>query len=64
MKFLRPEWHDKLSSTNTVLLDWLKAGEEIPLGFVLATLEQTAGHGRHKHHWFSQAGGNSPSYIL
>lgn len=56
MKFLRPEWHDKLSSTNTVLLDWLKDGKEIPEGFVLAALEQTAGHGRCNHHWISQAG--------
>ncbi|MCF6150638.1 MAG: biotin--[acetyl-CoA-carboxylase] ligase [Candidatus Kuenenia sp.] len=56
MKFLEPEWHDKLSSTNTVLLDWLKDGEDIPAGFVLAALEQTAGHGRSNHHWLSQPG--------
>jgi len=56
MKFLDPEWHDKLSSTNTVLLDWLKSGEKIPPGFVLAALEQTAGHGRYNRHWISKAG--------
>ncbi|MDR4509555.1 MAG: biotin--[acetyl-CoA-carboxylase] ligase [Candidatus Brocadiaceae bacterium] len=56
MKFLVPEWHDKLSSTNTVLLDWLKDGKEIPSGFVLVALEQTAGHGRSNHHWISQKG--------
>ncbi|WP_347275195.1 biotin--[acetyl-CoA-carboxylase] ligase [Candidatus Kuenenia sp.] len=56
IKFLEPEWHDKLSSTNTVLLDWLKDEKDIPAGFVLAALEQTAGHGRSNHHWLSQPG--------
>lgn len=56
MKFLDPEWHDKLSSTNTVLLEWLKDGVVIPMGFVLAAVEQTAGHGRYNRHWISQAG--------
>lgn len=56
MKFLVPEWHDKLSSTNTVLLDWLRDGEPLPHGFVLAALEQTAGHGRSNHHWISKVG--------
>lgn len=56
MKFLEPEWHDKLSSTNTVLLDWLKDGTVLPSGFVLAAVEQTAGHGRKNRHWISHAG--------
>ncbi len=56
MKFLDPEWHDKLSSTNTVLMDWLKDGVAIPQGFVLAAVEQTAGRGRYNRHWISQAG--------
>jgi BirA family biotin operon repressor/biotin-[acetyl-CoA-carboxylase] ligase len=56
MKFLYPEWHDKLSSTNTVLLEWLRDGVAIPNGFVLAAVEQTAGHGRYNRHWISQAG--------
>jgi len=56
MKFLYPEWHDKLSSTNTALLEWLKDGVAIPGGFVLAAVEQTAGHGRNNRHWVSQAG--------
>ncbi|MDR4506360.1 MAG: biotin--[acetyl-CoA-carboxylase] ligase [Candidatus Scalindua sp.] len=57
MKFLDPEWHDKLSSTNTVLLDLLKNEETRPSpGFVLAALEQTAGHGRYNRHWISKAG--------
>lgn len=56
MKFLYPEWHDKLSSTNTVLMDWLKDGVAVPMGFVLAAVEQTAGHGRYNRHWISQAG--------
>ena len=58
MKFLKPEWHDKLSSTNTVLMDWLKDGIAISHGFVLAAAEQTAGHGRYNRHWISQAGQN------
>lgn len=56
MKFLNPEWHDKLSSTNTVLLEWLRDGVEIYPGFVLAAVEQTAGHGRYNRHWISQSG--------
>ncbi|GJQ60586.1 MAG: biotin--[acetyl-CoA-carboxylase] ligase [Candidatus Scalindua sp. AMX11] len=56
MKFLQPEWHDKVSSTNTVLMDWLKDGVTIPMGFVLAAVEQTAGHGRYNRHWVSQSG--------
>ncbi|MBM4054045.1 MAG: biotin--[acetyl-CoA-carboxylase] ligase [Planctomycetes bacterium] len=56
MKFLEPEWHDKLSSTNTVLMERLRDGEDIPAGFVLAALEQTAGHGRSDHHWVSLPG--------
>ena len=56
MKFLDPEWHDKLTSTNTVLLEWLRDGVAIPKGFVLAAVEQTAGHGRYNRHWISQAG--------
>lgn len=56
MKFNEPEWHDKLSSTNSVLMERLKSGQELPSGFVLATLEQTAGHGRYGRHWVSQAG--------
>ncbi len=56
MKFLTPEWHDKLSSTNSVLMGWLNDGVAIPQGFVLATVEQTAGHGRYNRHWVSMAG--------
>lgn len=56
IKFLKPEWHDKLSSTNSVLLERLKHEKELPSGFVLATLEQTAGHGRFDRHWISHAG--------
>ena len=39
MKFLDPEWYDKLYATNTVLLEWLKDGVSIPNGFVLAAVE-------------------------
>lgn len=56
MKFLNPEWHDRLSSTNTVLIDWLKDGIAIPHGYVLAAVEQTAGRGRYNRHWIAMAG--------
>ena len=65
MKFLDPEWHDKLSSTNTVLLEWLKDGVVIPMVCVLAAVEQTAGHGRYNRNWISQAGQDLPfSFLL
>ncbi|MBC8551183.1 MAG: biotin--[acetyl-CoA-carboxylase] ligase [Candidatus Brocadiales bacterium] len=65
MKFLSPEWHDKLSSTNTILMDWLKDGMVIPSGFVLAAVEQSAGHGRYNRHWISQPGqGLTFSFLL
>ena len=54
--FLTPEWHDKLPSTSKVILERIKSGENIPSGFVLATLEQTAGHGRFDRHWISKPG--------
>jgi BirA family biotin operon repressor/biotin-[acetyl-CoA-carboxylase] ligase len=56
VKFLDPEWHDKLTSTNTVLMAWLKEGVAIPHGYVLAAVEQTEGHGRYNRHWVSMAG--------
>ncbi len=54
--FLKPEWHDKLPSTSTAILNRLKAGEDLPSGFVLAALEQTLGHGRFGRYWQSKPG--------
>jgi BirA family biotin operon repressor/biotin-[acetyl-CoA-carboxylase] ligase len=54
--FLSPEWHDKLPSTSDMILERIKFGENLPSGFVLAALEQTAGHGRFDRHWFSNPG--------
>lgn len=54
--FLQPEWHDRVPSTSSAILTKIKAGEAIPSGFVLAALEQTAGHGRFNRHWYSKPG--------
>lgn len=56
MEFLAPEWHDRLPSTNTSLLERLREGEELPSGFVLAAREQTAGRGRYQRQWVSGVG--------
>ena len=58
MRFLAPEWHERLTSTNTVLLERLKEGEELDSGFVLAAREQTEGRGRYERKWVSEKGGN------
>jgi BirA family transcriptional regulator, biotin operon repressor / biotin---[acetyl-CoA-carboxylase] ligase len=58
MQFLSPEWHERVTSTNTVLLERLKGGEELISGFVLAAREQTAGRGRYERKWVSEEGGN------
>ena len=56
MELRAPEWVDRVTSTNTVLLERLGAGERLPDGFVLAAREQTAGRGRGRHAWRSQPG--------
>jgi len=56
MKFLFPEWRERLTSTNTALVERLQAGEELPSGFVLAARAQTAGHGRQEREWVSRPG--------
>ena len=56
MELLRPEWHDRLDSTNTVLLARLRRGEPLPAGFVLAARDQTGGRGRLGRAWVSQPG--------
>lgn len=54
--FLEPEWHDRLPSTSSAILERLKSGEDLPSGFILAALEQTEGHGRSDKHWYSRPG--------
>ncbi len=56
MKFAPPQWVDSITSTNSVLIDRLTAGERLPSGYVLATTDQTAGRGRGQHRWTSQPG--------
>lgn len=58
MKFLAPEWHQRLSSTNSILGERVHAGEGLPDGFVLAAREQTAGRGRFNRVWLAQPGLN------
>jgi BirA family biotin operon repressor/biotin-[acetyl-CoA-carboxylase] ligase len=55
-RFLLPEWHAVLPSTNTVLKQRLEAGRQLPSGFVLASETQTRGRGRHARTWLSAAG--------
>ena len=65
MELHPPQWHDSLTSTNSVLLDWIKEGKEIPDGFVLAAREQTAGRGRGDRSWDAGAGKNLTfSFVL
>ena len=56
MKFLPVEWHEKLASTNTELLERLRGGRPLPSGFVLAAREQSAGRGRYERRWLSRPG--------
>ncbi len=56
MEFAPPQWVDSVTSTNSVLIDRLTAGEQLPSGYVLATTDQTAGRGRGQHRWTSQPG--------
>lgn len=56
MEFALPQWVDSITSTNSVLMDRLRAGEQLPSGYVLATTDQTAGRGRGQHRWTSQPG--------
>ena len=56
MKFLPVQWRDKLASTNTELLEWLRGGRQLPSGFVLAARQQSAGRGRYERRWISRPG--------
>jgi len=58
MQLQKPQWHDELLSTNTTLVEWLRAGRNLPDGFVLAARSQTAGRGRYERRWFTRPGRN------
>ena len=65
MQFAPPEWVDRVTSTNTALMERLAAGTRLAPGHVLATAEQTAGRGRGRHRWISQPGRDlSCSFVL
>ena len=54
--FLPPEWHDRLPSTSETILERLKSGEDLPSGFVLAALEQTASNESLDRGWRAKPG--------
>ena len=56
MRFQDPQWFDRITSTNTALLDRVEGGEDVPGGTVLATTEQTAGRGRGSRRWLTHPG--------
>ncbi len=58
MKCTNPEWHQQLTSTNSVLIERVRSGASLPDGFVLAAREQTAGRGRSDRRWVAHAGRN------
>jgi BirA family transcriptional regulator, biotin operon repressor / biotin---[acetyl-CoA-carboxylase] ligase len=54
-QFLSVEWHDTLPSTNTCLVERVKAIPDTPAGTVIAAREQTAGRGRQQRPWLAEA---------
>ena len=56
MQLQQPEWHDQLTSTNTVLIERVRDGDSLPHGFVLAARDQTAGRGRFDRRWQTRQG--------
>ena len=58
MKFDSPDWHDSLPSTNSTLIDWIRGGDDLRSGYVLAAYDQTAGRGRFDRKWVAPAGQN------
>ena len=64
MKCSAPEWHRQLTSTNSVLIERMRAGESLPDGFILAAYEQTAGRGRAGRSWFARPGCNLTFSLL
>jgi BirA family transcriptional regulator, biotin operon repressor / biotin---[acetyl-CoA-carboxylase] ligase len=57
-KFLPVTWHDTLPSTNTFLLERVKALPDTPSGTVIAARTQTAGRGRQQREWRAEANRN------
>ncbi len=57
-RFLPVEWHDSLPSTNTFLLDRVRAAPPTPAGTVIAAREQTAGRGRQQRAWIARSNEN------
>ncbi|MCF6283834.1 MAG: biotin--[acetyl-CoA-carboxylase] ligase [Candidatus Hydrogenedentes bacterium] len=53
-QFLSVEWHDILPSTNSCLVERVKAAPDTPPGTVIAAREQTAGRGRQQRSWITQ----------
>ena len=56
--FLPVAWHDTLPSTNTFLIEQVKANPDTPSGTVIAARAQTAGRGRQQRAWRAEANQN------
>ena len=56
VRFSQPEWVERVTSTNSALIERLDRGDPLTDGYVLAAREQTAGRGRGKRQWQSQPG--------
>ena len=57
-QLLPVEWHESLPSTNTYLVERVKADPGMPSGTVIAAREQTAGRGRQQRTWKAAPGRN------
>lgn len=53
-RFLPAEWHDRLPSTNTYLVERVRQRPDTPAGTVVAAREQTAGRGRQQRPWMTR----------
>ena len=58
MIFSKIEWHESLTSTNSLLLERVVEGKTLAPGFVVAARQQTAGRGRYERKWIAPAGKN------
>ena len=56
VRFSQPEWVERVTSTNSALIERLDRGDPLNDGYVLAAREQTAGRGRGQRQWQSQPG--------
>lgn len=58
LEFCPITWHERLPSTNTWLIEQVKARPDTPAGTVVAARSQTAGRGRQQRRWQAEPGRN------